>query len=346
MGAVSLPRAPSLASREDRRRRFLLTGIAGLIVLSVVPIFGHHFAAGLERGLEGMDHIGALCLIALHELLGPVHGAFHVLIAVGAGWALVDRLRAGWRLRHTLSLVDATPPAAGDPFWRAASAAGIDPAHIRVVGGMPNPAFTAGGLRPRIYVAAELAERLEGPELEAVIAHEGAHVARRDPFRLSAIRALALTLFWLPALRRLADDVSDEAEILADDTVARTRSLELASAILKLASWRAGGVGSAVAFAQRVDLTERRIRRLAGEEPLPASRVTYGSLFAASLALLLVLASGAVVAHPLPEDHLAHPSNHCGHPGESALQHLFCRWSVAGSGLCPHAPLKPALGSQ
>ena len=37
------------------------------------------------------------------------------------------------------------------------------------------------------------------------VAHEGAHVRRYDPLRFSLLRAMACALFWLPALRRLAD---------------------------------------------------------------------------------------------------------------------------------------------
>jgi Zn-dependent protease with chaperone function len=334
-------RSPALITREEAHRRTLLLAIGTLLLFSVSPLFGHHFAEGLEQGLRGQDHLGALCLIALHTLLRPVHLLFHALVVVGLAYALYDRVRAVLRVRGTLSSLHSTVPADGDPFWRAASAAGLDPERIRIVRGLPTPAFTVGWVRPRIYAAESLPDRLSADELQALIAHEGAHVARRDPLRLSLLRFLALTLFWLPALRRLADDMGDEAEIQADDRAAREQPLALASAILALASWHTAGPawGEGVGFAQRTDLLDRRIRRLAGEEPPPVSRLTRGSVVAAMLALALVGASGAIMSHPLPVDHLAHPSNHCGHPGESPFGHLFCRWDVpreAGR-LCPHA---------
>ncbi len=87
-----------------------------------------------------------------------------------------------------------------------------------------------------------------------------------------------------------------------------------------------------------MDLLDRRIRRLAGEDPPVGSHVTRRSLAGAFLALALVGVSGAVMAHPLPADHAAHPTDHCGHPGESALGHLFCRAGAAPADLlCPHA---------
>ena len=71
-----------------------------------------------------------------------------------------------------------------------------------VVSGLPNPAFTVGWFHPMVYVAAELAEWLTSDELAAVLAHERAHLGRRDPLRLSVLRFLGRTLFWLPALHR------------------------------------------------------------------------------------------------------------------------------------------------
>ena len=336
-------RSPGLVTREEAHRRTLLLAIGTLLLFSVSPLFGHHFAEGLEQGLRGQDHLGAMCLIALHTLLRPVHLLFHVLVIAGLAYALYDRVRALLRVRRILSSLHTAEPVAGDPFWSAAKAAGLSSHQVRVVRGLPNPAFTVGWFRPRVYVAEAVADRLRPDELQALLAHEGAHVARRDPLRLSLLRFLALTLFWLPALRRLADDVTDEAEIQADDRAAREQPLALAAAILSLASWRTAGPawGEGVGFAQRTDLLDRRIRRLAGEEPAPVSRLTRRSVVGAMLALALVGASGAIMSHPLPVDHLAHPSNHCGHPGESPLGHLFCRWDVpreAGR-LCPHAPV-------
>jgi Zn-dependent protease with chaperone function len=330
-----------LTGREEARRRRLLLGIALLLVLSVGPVFGHHFAEGLEHGLRGHDHLGPLCLIAVHGILRPVHLAFHGLIVAGLLYAAWDRARAAARLRAALAPLHAERPAPGSAFWTAATAAGLDPRRVRVVRGLPNPAFTVGWLSPRVYVAEALAERLPPAQLEALLAHEGAHVARRDPLRLSALRFLALVLFWIPALRRLADDVADEAEIQADDAAARERPLALAQAILTLAGWNFGDAAleAAVGFSQRRSLLDRRIRRLAGEDPPVASHVTRRSLAGALLALGLVWTSGAIMAHPLPEAGADHHLLHCEHAGETPFRHLFCfpqALRVEGD-RCPHA---------
>lgn len=334
-------RSPALISREEAHRRTLLLGIAAVLLVSLAPVFGHHVATGFEQALEGQDHLGALCLIAVHQLLAPVHRLFHLLIAAGFLYAAYDRAHAALRLRRVLAPLHTDLPRTGDPFHAAATAAGVDPHRLRIVEGLPVPAFTAGWLWPRIYVAHALADRLTAEELAAVVAHEGAHVARRDPLRLSLLRFLALTLFWIPALRRLAADVADEAEIRADDHAARGHPLALASAILALAGWRQPypELGDAVGFADRAALLDRRVRRLAGEEPPVTSHVTRRSLAGALLALSLVWASGAIMVHPLPVDGATGGLLHCDHPGELASRHLFCFPAAirAAGGGCPHA---------
>lgn len=353
--------ARPVAAREERRRRVLLLGIGALILLSTTPVFGHHLARGGEALLQGTDRLGDLCLVALHIVLAPVHEFFHLLLAAGLVYAAWDRSRAWRRMRRTLAPLDAAHPRKGDAFWTAALAAGVDPARLRVVEGLPNPAFTAGWLLPRVYVARELAGRLSAAELTAVLAHEGAHVARRDPLRLSLLRVLGRTLFWIPALARLADDVADEAEVAADDRAAGDQPLVLAAAILAVAqsvprdgapgglpdARLAGGVGFTCH-----DILERRIRRLVGEDAAVRTHVTRRSLGGAAAALALVWTSGLLMAHPL-----AAGSGHahamtagaqqgargstpaeCAHHAGPAILHVFCPGLSFGATRhpCPH----------
>lgn len=343
-----------LASREDRHRRGALLGFAALIILGTSPVFGHHLAAGMDTLLAGRDHLWAICLTALHHLMAPVHSLFHVLFVAGLAYATWDRARAWLTVRRALSPLDAAIPRPHEVFWPAARAAGLEPGRLRVVSGLPNPAFTVGWIRPRVYAAAELAEWLSPEELAAVLAHERAHAARRDPLRLSVLRFLGHVLFWIPALQRLAADVADEAEIAADDAAATGRPLVLASAILALAHWRTSpalvratvgaslgdSTGVSVGFPtgfHRPDLLDRRIRRLAGEQPPVTSHVTRRSVIGAALALGLVWTSGVLMAHPLPSERSNVPV-HCTHEGEWALSHLFCLGSPFGPlrSECPH----------
>jgi Zn-dependent protease with chaperone function len=348
--------APTVPAREQSRRRVLLLGVAALIVLSTSPVFGHHLATRADAILAGYDHVANLCLIAMHHLLAPVHFLFHSLLPAGVAFAVWDRWRARSGLVRTLAALDARVPSTEESIGAAAVRVGLPLADVRVVDGLPNPAFTAGFWRPRVYVSAALSDLLDPAQLDAVLAHEKAHVARRDPLRLSLLRFLACTVFYIPALRRLADDLTDEAEIDADDVAAADCSpFALATAILALAEWAGGrraldgvttlptgavaGIHGFTPF-QRVDLLERRIRRLAGEEADVGTHVTRRSLGAAGAVLAAVVLSGVMMVHPLPaaEPVAGQPVPHCRHEGESALTHLFCLgWQARPHGApCPH----------
>jgi hypothetical protein len=325
------------------------------MLLSVSPVLGHHVSRGADALLSGTDRIGELCLVALHVLLAPVHEAFHVALLAGLAYALWDRARVWRRASAVLGQLDPRKPAIGDAYWLASRAVGLDPATLRIVRGLPNPAFTVGWIQPRIYVAEELAEKLRGDELRAVLAHEGAHVARRDPLRLGLLRFLAHVIFWVPALRRLADDMADESEVQADDIAARHDPLAVASAILTLASWGHESRVPAAALGFTNDaLLERRVRRLAGEDTRLQTHVTRRSIAGASAMLVLVWLSGAIMVHPLPAmihheaagaEYSTHGSTATGADAETcrrhrrpALVHLLCKKVILADGRthCPH----------
>jgi hypothetical protein len=324
---------PELRRREAARRRAILLGLALLLVLSMSPVFGHHLPIGLDHAMSGRDHVWAFCMMALRAVLAPVHGVFHLLFFAGLGWAILDRARA-WRAAHrVLRALPAARPRPGAAFHAAASEAGVDPALVSVVAGLPTPAFTAGLLRPRVYVAAELTGRLDRAELAAVLAHEAEHVRRCDPLRLFLLRFLGCLLFWLPAVRGVADDYAAENEVLADDAAARRHGLALASALVRLADWPVPAPLRAGAGFTGGGLLERRVRRLTGEPVEPRSRVTGRSLAAAAIALALAWSSGLAVAHPAAHHHDAHCAAHDG----AAVLHLFCPLdSAPGSAACPH----------
>ena len=335
---------PPLVRREQRHRRRVLLALAVLLVLSISPVVGHHLIGAVPWISASQQHLGVLCLVALHHLLAPVHTVFHTLLYAGLAFAAFDRIRAAQRHAHIMrALPLETPPAEG-AVHLAASRAGLSVGRVRVVVGLPNPAFTTGWWRPKVYVARDLGQRLTPDELVAVLAHEAEHVRRRDPLRLFALRALAGVLFWLPTIRRLADDLSDEAEITADDAAARQHALPLASAILRLAGANVDATEPAVGF-QRTDLMARRIRRLAGEDASVGTHVSGASIGAAGTALVMAWASGLMVLHPLVP--AGDPLSHCEHRGSWAITHLICPGLQAASpsGLCPHTARPQSTGT-
>lgn len=351
------------AVRGLTRRQLLLLVISGLTLLATIPVFGHHALGSGANLLEGRDNIGALCLVALHIMLAPVHSGFHIALVLGVVYAAADRVRAWARLHRGIDRLTLRNPGSSGAFADAIAAVKLDPRVVRIVEGLANPAFTAGWWAPRIYLAAELSRELSGPELERVIAHEKAHLDRRDPLRLAVLRFFACMLFWIPALRKLAADVADEAELEADAVAANGKPLVLASAILKVALWKKSGPPNpaAVGFLSS-DLVEQRVRLLSGEAPPSRSHVTIRSLIGATAMLAVVLTSGIVMAHPLHAASAvaavdsgthAHGSQ-AGHSGrcrshdEPVFLHLLCGGLPFGLGGvdCPHhnppSPTRPA----
>lgn len=308
----------NLRIRENTHRRILLASVATLLIFATLPTLAHHLPVPFAEPLPGAQHLWGFCLVALGEILDPVHHLFHLALAIGLAYGFWDRFKAVRTMRSVLADLDAEDPAERGSIWNAALAAGINPSDVRVVTDLPSPAFTVGAFSPRIYVTSDLGARLSTEELAMVLSHEAAHVRRRDPLRLSAYRFLSCTFFWIPALRCLSDDIADEAEIEADNAAGSRAPLVLASAILRLAGCdKYSSVAATVGFQNR-DLLQRRIRRLAGEETALPSRLTRRSIAGACLSVALVAASG-LAAGQGPGG----PS-HCRHAHNSPFAHLLC----------------------
>lgn len=173
---------PRMREREQTHRRLVLWGIGALLLLSLSPVVGHHVATGLDAALMGRDHLLDVCVIALHTLLAPVHGLFHVLLFAGVLYATYDRLRAIVRLRQVLSVLVSERGVTSTSFAAAVRESGLSAAAVRVVEGLPNPAFTAGWWTAKVYVAREI-ERRRRPARSSIC---GAHPHVRHWYRLRA----------------------------------------------------------------------------------------------------------------------------------------------------------------
>lgn len=125
-----------------------------------------------------------------------------------------------------------------------------------------------GAFRPRLIVARSVLEACPAHELDAVLAHERHHVARRDNLKRAAMAAVPDLLSWLPVSTRIADGWREACEDAADDAAERAGAggrLGLASALVRVARLAppdslvpSGPVSMLLAF----DGLERRVRRL------------------------------------------------------------------------------------
>lgn len=215
-----------MTSARRLYRLQLALGAAGVLA-ALLPL------AVAIRALDFSLPAPAALLAACRSLLVPHAGApaLLVLALVALGLAvLVRALRSAWRqLRAGRHFVG------GLTVVRAEVR---DGAAIAIFDSERPQAFCAGLARPRIY-ASVAAMALPPEHLRAVLAHERYHLRRRDPLRVLLSRTMGDALFFVPALRRLADRYAALAEVAADEAAAREHGRgTLAAALLSFGRGR------------------------------------------------------------------------------------------------------------
>lgn len=121
-------------------------------------------------------------------------------------------------------------------------------------------AFCIGGKRHRVVVTSALLTTLDEREIEAVLAHEAAHLRQRHHLVLVACRALFGTLApFFPAFREAMPDVHLFAELSADDCARRQVGARSLRSALKRLAFLPSPTGTLAASSSDV---EKRLRRL------------------------------------------------------------------------------------
>ena len=143
---------------------------------------------------------------------------------------------------------------------------------------------------------------LEPEQQRSMLAHELAHLVRRDPAWL-ALACLLERAFFLQPLNRLARTrLQDAAEFLCDDwAVRRTGSgVPLATCLVKVAEWVQGTpqLVPLAGMAERRSQLVTRIHRLIEGRPMPhAPRTLWLSAGAVALIGVTAMAAPAVTTH-------------------------------------------------
>lgn len=170
-----------------------------------------------------------------------------------------------------------------------------------------------GVVRPRLIIAQSVLDACTPEELEAILAHEQAHIERRDNLWRALLMAAPDVLTWLPISGRLQSAWHAATEEAADDCAGRLGQLGrplLAQALVKVARLAVarpepGDLPATALY--RGDDIERRVRRLlmpvgADARPHRALRVVltlaFTALAVASLETVHLILEAAV--HGLP----------------------------------------------
>lgn len=210
----------------------------------------------------------------------PVGDAvFALLAALGAGvflrdaWLLVRR--AGDGARFALPVADAA--ALAREVEEAAGRLSVPAPGLCVVDTAEPVLLVVGVRRPRLIVSRGALARLEGRERRAALAHEMAHLARRDPLLGWVLMGCRLAAFFNPAVQLVSRAAVREQEWRADDLAVRATgdAPALASALTALAG-SADGPRPRTGAGARAETIRARRRRLVA--PRPVRPTTLGPL--------------------------------------------------------------------
>lgn len=296
--ALTFP-APWLLARArwvvgEPRAALVLWQVLGLAAgLSTV---GSLLALGLARlGDSPSDAVGSfLRAVADGDPfggLGPVGAALVGAAAALLAWLLgITVLSTGrtWRSRdRQRDLVDLVSTAWPD----AVSPSRATSATARVIDHPAAAAYCLPGQGSRVVVTTG-ALRLLGPrELDAVLAHEHAHLAERHDLLLLPFAAWSAALPWLGGPRRARAAVQQLVEMVADDRACAGRDrVVLAAALARLGA--AGSPQGALGSTDAALLP--RVRRLL--DPPRRSAPARFAAYATATGLAVLPAGAAVLA--------------------------------------------------
>lgn len=285
--------------------------VLALAVAGAMPPLLLAMGVALPAFPEACLHFVRLCTASIAALDAPLHRLPFLLVAGGLVAALARRALVVGRARALLASVPVRALRPDEPLAHIAARVGISRLVVLSADG-PLPAFTAGLIRPTIYIAESLVRRLEPDELEAVILHEACHVRNRHPLRAAVAAVAADAFFWLPILRREVEEARAYMEFAADDEAAAgVGTLVLASAIINVAEISREHALPATAFAAR-NLVPRRVDRLMGAGSASCAKAGRRAV-ATSLVALAVIWSMALLSSAVHAAHDAGLSPDCPH---------------------------------
>ena len=242
---------------------------------------------------------------------GATNGWLDILAAVWLAGSIAVVLLALWRLARFSRLLRGTTavttsrPGVGRELERAcaelARSLGLRRRpRLRLVDARISPLVRIGGGGVELVFPAALAERLTAPEARAILAHELAHLSRRDHL-VRVVELAASSLFWWHpvtwwARRRLhrAEERACDARVVA---LAPVHAADYARAIVRTVEFLAGAPGKAPALACGLgefrNLKERLTMIMQAPKPEPLSSSRRWLLAGGAVALLFVFPTWA-----------------------------------------------------
>jgi hypothetical protein len=256
---------------------------AGWSVVAAVGLAGLTLAVHATALGGGLSQLIGACVHRLRATYGTPGGA----TVAGLGLTMAGAVAARIALTATTHL-----RTAGRQALRHAQTARLvghpEPALGAVLVEHSQPAaYCVAGRQPTVILTTAAVQALDAGQLDAVLAHERAHLAGRHHRLLALARIGREVLPFLPLMRDAEQQVARLVELHADDAATRARDPRLlATALVVLAT----AAGPAPALAAGATDSVQRIHRLLGpSEPLGRARRQLLRAAAAALAVAPVL---------------------------------------------------------
>jgi Zn-dependent protease with chaperone function len=258
---------------------------AGWSVLAAVGLAGLTLAVHATALGGGLSQLIGACVRRLRTLYATPGGATVAEIGLILAGAVVARIV----LTATSHLRDAGRQALRHA-QTARLAGHLQPDLGAVVVEHPQPtAYCVAGRCPTVIVTSGAMAALDSGQLDAVLAHERAHLAGRHHALKAAARIGCQVLPFLPLLREAEAQVARLAELHADDAAIRAADPRaLATALVVLATPAHAAPTPALAAAA-TDAVQRIHRLLRPAEPVRGLRRHMLRATAATLVLAPVL---------------------------------------------------------
>jgi beta-lactamase regulating signal transducer with metallopeptidase domain len=243
-------------------------------------------SAALVTGTEGTEPFRLSIPASLPLWVAGLWAAGALLFS---GRWLAARVQLHRRLRARPVVVEATMVDLLDGLQERAGL--VERVRLTCSSRLPVP-VALGVNRPEICVPPRALASLTPEQQEGMLAHELAHLVRRDPFWLGFGQLMTSLFFFQPLGWIAARRLREISEMRCDEwAVGRTgRPLSLARCLAEVAGWSFQPLGSfpAPSMADRPSHLAQRIRRLLDDARSPERRVHPVWLAAGMAALLIV----------------------------------------------------------
>ncbi|GAB3903457.1 hypothetical protein GCM10028803_31950 [Larkinella knui] len=221
-------------------------------------------------------------------------GAVLLLVRLFGGWLFVQRL--------TRRNIRSAPEAWQRYLHQTARQLGITKAVRLVESAEIAVPMTIGWLKPIILLPIGLLAGLSPQQVEAVLAHELAHIRRYDYLVNLVQSAVEIVLFFHPAIWWLSARVREEREHCCDDVAIQLRGerASLAQALVHIEERRQAVSTTpalAMAFGARKQSFMQRVKRVIGVSEQQSAKPN-GLLVAGCLVMLAGLVTGQHVYRP------------------------------------------------